>query len=230
MRTTIMQLSNRTVDILRNYASINENIVIEAGNVIKTMSPAKNLVSKAVIEETFPQGFGIYDLPEFLSVLTLVDNPLITFSENNCTVSDGSGLSSVKYFYSDPDMLSAPKKDITMPECEVKFLLNNDTLNKIKRASSALGHDEISITPSGGSIEISVLDTKDKTGNAFSITVEGDYPEGATFKYVMSVNNLKLIGEDYEVAISSKLISNLKSTSSELEYFIALEKTSTYGE
>lgn len=224
-----MQLSNRTVDILRNYASINENIVIEAGNVIKTMSPARNLVSRAEIEESFPQGFGIYDLPEFLSVLTLVDNPQISFSGDYCTVSDGSGLSSVKYFYSDPEMLSAPKKDIIMPECEVKFVLNTDTLTKIKRAASALGHDEISIRPSGGSIEIAVVDNKDKTGNTFSITVEGVYPEDTTFNYIMNVSNLKLIGEGYEVAISSKLISNLKSLDSTIEYFIALEKTSTYG-
>jgi hypothetical protein len=224
-----MQLSNRTVDILRNYASINENIVIESGNVIKTMSPAKNLVSKSEIEESFPQGFGIYDLPEFLSVLTLVDNPIIKFSDDYCTVSDGSGLSSVKYFYSDPEMLSAPKKDITMPECEVKFVLNTDTLSKIKRAASALGHGEISIKPSGGSIEISVVNNKNQTSNAFSIVVEGSYPELATFEYIMSVSNLKLINEGYEVAISSKLISNFKSLDSSIEYFIALEKTSTYG-
>jgi len=224
-----MELSNRTVDILRNYASINENIVIESGNTIKTMSPARNLVSRAEIEETFPQGFGIYDLPEFLSVLGLVDRPQITFSDSHCTVSDGSGLSSVKYFYSDPDMLSAPKKDITMPECEVKFILNNDTLTKVKRAASALGHEDISIRPSGGAIEISVVDSKDKTGNTFAITVEGTYPEDVDFNYIMNVNNLKLIGEDYEVAISSKLISNLKSLNSSLEYFIALEKTSKYG-
>lgn len=224
-----MQLSNRTVDILRNYASINENIVIESGNIIKTMSAAKNLVSRAEIEESFPQRFGIYDLPEFLSVLTLVDNPIINFSDDYCTVSDGSGLSSVKYFYSDPDMLSAPKKDVTMPECEVKFILNTDTLSKIKRAANALGHDAISIKPAGGSIEISVVNNKNKTSNAFSITVEGTYDELATFDFVMNVSNLKLINEGYEVAISSKLISNLKSLDSKIEYFIALEKTSTYG-
>ena len=143
---------------------------------MKTMSIAKNIVSRAEIEETFPNTFGIYDLSEFLSVLSLVDNPSITFSENYCTVSDGSGLSSVKYFYSDPEMLSAPKKDIVMPECEVKFLLTNETLSKIKRASSALGYDNISIRPSGNSIEIAVVDTEDSTSNSYSILVEGQFP------------------------------------------------------
>ena len=224
-----MQLSNRTIDILRNFASINANLVVENGNVIKTMSPAKNLVSCATIEETFPQTFGIYDLSEFLSVLGLVSKPQVAFSDSFCTISDNSGLSSVKYFFSDLEMLSYPKKDITMPDCEVKFILNNDALSQIKRASSALGHKELCVTPSNGSVQISVVDPKDSTSNAFSVLVEGDYPADADFKLIFAVDNLKLIGEDYEVHASSKMISNFKSLNSSIEYFIALEKASTYG-
>ncbi len=224
-----MELSNRTVEILRNFSTINPNIVVNGGNVLKTMSIAKNIVSRAEIDESFPNTFGIYDLSEFLSVLSLVDRPSITFGENFCTVSDGSGLSSVKYFYSDPEMLSAPKKDIVMPECEVKFLLTNETLSKIKRASSALGYENISIRPNGSAVEITVVDTDDSTSNSFSLLVEGQFPEGADFNFIMGVNNMKLLGEDYEVSISTKLISHFKSITSNTQYFIALEKSSTYG-
>jgi hypothetical protein len=224
-----MELSNRTVEILRNFSTINPNIVVNGGNVLKTMSIAKNIVSRAEIEESFPNTFGIYDLSEFLSVLSLVDRPSITFGDSFCTVSDGSGLSSVKYFYSDPEMLSAPKKDIVMPECEVKFLLTNETLSKIKRASSALGYDNISIRPNGNSIEVTVVDTNDSTSNSFSVLVEGSFPEGADFNFIMGVGNMKLLGEDYEVSVSTKLISHFKSITSETQYFIALEKSSTYG-
>ena len=224
-----MELSSRTVEILRNFSTINPNIVVNGGNVLKTMSIAKNIVSRAEIEENFPNTFGIYDLSEFLSVLSLVDNPSITFGENFCTVSDGSGLSSVKYFYSDPEMLSAPKKDIVMPECEVKFLLTNETLSKIKRASSALGYDNISIRPNGNSIEIAVVDTEDSTSNSYSILVEGQFPIDEGFNFVMGVNNMKLMGEDYEVSISTKLISHFRSITSNTQYFIALEKSSSYG-
>jgi hypothetical protein len=158
-----------------------------------------------------------------------VDRPSITFGDHFCTVSDGSGLSSIKYFYSDPEMLSSPKKDIVMPECEVKFLLTNETLSKIKRASSALGYETISIRPSGNAIEINVVDSNDKTSNSFSVTVEGSFPEGTDFNFIMGVPNMKLLGEDYEVAISTKLISHFRSTTSQTQYFIALEKSSTYG-
>lgn len=224
-----MELTSRTIDILRNFANINPNIVVAKGNILKTMSIKKNLVVTAVIEESFPTDFGIYDLSEFLSVLNLVDNPRIEFGENNCSIRDGSGLSSVKYFYCDPEMLTAPKKDIQMPDAEVKFVLTNDTLSKIKRAASALGHEEINIRPSNGAIDI-VVDGNSKTSqssNSFSISVEGTYPEGAEFNYVIGVSNLKLIGEDYEVGVSNRLISKFKSLQSEIEYFIAVENSST---
>jgi len=224
-----MQLSTRTIDILRNFSSINANLVVDSGNTIKTMSAARNLVSSATIEETFPQSFGVYDLAEFLSVIGLVNNPQITFSDNYCTVSDASGLSSIKYFYSDREMLSYPKKDIEMPPCEVKFILNVNVLQQIKRASSALGHKEISVTPSGGSIQLSVVDPKDNTSNSFSVIVDGQYPEDSDFNLVFSVDNLKLINEDYEVEASSRMISKFKSLDSNIVYFIALEKASTYG-
>ena len=225
-----MELSNRTVEILRNFSTINQNIVVNGGNVLKTMSVAKNIVSRAEVDENFPNTFGIYDLSEFLSVLSLVDNPSIEFDENYCTVSDGSGLSSVKYFYSDPEMLAAPKKDIIMPECEVKFLLTNETLSKIKRASSALGYDNISIRPAGnGSIEIRVVDVDNSTSNSFSVLVEGDFPDSVNFDFIMGVANMKLLGEDYQVSVSTKLISHFKSITSDTQYFIALEKSSSYG-
>ena len=211
-----MELSSRTVEILRNFSTINPNIVVNGGNVLKTMSIAKNIVSRAEVDENFPN--------------TLVDNPSIEFDDNYCTVSDGSGLSSVKYFYSDPEMLAAPKKDIIMPECEVKFVLTNETLSKIKKASSALDYDTISIRPSGnGSIEIRVIDVDNSTSNSYSILVEGEFPEETDFNFVMGVANMKLLGEDYHVSVSTKLISHFRSITSNTQYFIALEKSSTYG-
>jgi hypothetical protein len=117
-----------------------------------------------------------------------------------------------------------------MPEPEVKFTLDSDTLSKVKRAASALGHDEISITPVTGAIRLSVIDSKDATSNNYSIDVEGSYPDNVNFQFILNVNNLKVVNEDFEVGISSKLISHFKSKQSPTEYFIALEKTSSYQE
>ena len=224
-----MELSDRTLSVLKNFANINSNVVFREGNDLKTISVAKNILAKATLDESVPQEFGIYDLNEFLNVLSLVENPTLRFEDNYVVVSDSTGLRGNRYFFSDIDMLSAPSKDVVMPEPEVKFTLDTDTLSRIKRAASVLGHDTITITPDGGSVKLTVVDNDDATSNSFFSLVEGEFQEGVDFKFVLNVNNLKIVNEDFEVGISSKLISNFRSKQSAIEYFIALEKSSTYG-
>ena len=162
-----MELTDTTLNILKNYATINPNIVITEGNTLKTISVARNVLSSAETTESFPQTFGIYDLNEFLNVLSLVDEPRLKFESDYVVVGDSTGRSSVKYFFSDPEMLTSPGRNIDMPEAEVKFTLDTDTLGKVKRAAAALGHDEISISPTQGAVRLSVIDSKDATSNAF---------------------------------------------------------------
>lgn len=224
-----MQLTDTTINVLRNYASINPNIVFNEGNTLKTISVARNVLSTTELNESFPQKFGIYDLNSFLAVISLVEEPRLKFEKDYVVVSDSTGRSSIKYFFSDPEMLTSPGNAINMPEAEVKFTLDSSTLDKVKRAASALGHEEISIKPTQGAIRLSVIDSEDATSNTFSIDVEGEYPEGVDFNFILNVNNLKVVSEDYDVEISSKLISHFKSKQSTIEYFIAVEKSSTYG-
>lgn len=224
-----MQLSDRTMQVLKNYATINPNIVIGEGKELKTVSVARNVFSKTSVEESFPVGFGVYDLNEFLGVLSLVDKPNLKFEKDYVVVGDSTGRSRVKYFFSDPDLLTTPSKDIIMPESEVNFTLDNDTLGRVKRAAATLGHNEISISPSDGAIRVSVVDSKDATSNVFSIDVDGTYDEGVDFNFIQNVNNLKIVNEDFDVSISKKLISKFSSKQSSIEYYIALEKSSTYG-
>ena len=116
-----------------------------------------------------------------------------------------------------------------MPEADVSFTLDNDTLNKLKRAASTLGHSEVSISGKDGVLSLSVVDSQNMTSNAFSIDVDGTYPEDAVFNFILSINNLKMLPGDYEVQISSKLISQFSRKDSNLKYWIALEKSSTFG-
>lgn len=225
-----MELSDRTLSVLKNYASINANLVVSPGKEIKTISAARNVLSKVTLDEEFTSGFGIYDLNEFLSVLSLVDGPNLKIEEKFARISDSNGRSNIKYFFSDPDMLTSPSKDIVMPECEVNFVLDTKTLSSLKSAASVMRHEEISIRPSNGAIELAVVDLKESTSNVFSVEVDGSFSGEDKFNFVLNVNNLKVISEDYDVYLSSKLISHFKSKQSSIEYFIALEKSSTYGE
>ena len=223
-----MQLNENAMQVLKNFATINPNIVIEQGNVIRTLSEGKNIFGKAQVDLDFPVKFGIYDLNEFLNVLGLVDEHSLTFNDKYVVVNDTVGLSKVKYFFTDTDYLTTSNKDIAMPSTEVKFNLTNDTLNKLKRAASALGHDVVSIRPNNGAISLTVFDKDNPTSNSFTIDVDGSY-EGSDFDFIITISNLKLIPKDYQVEISSKLISHFVNKESNVEYWVALEKSSKYG-
>ena len=225
----MMQLSDNTLAVLKNFASIQPNVVLNEGNVVKTIAEAKNVMAVAKLDQSFDKEVGIYNLDEFLSVLGLVDSPDLNFHDDFVTVQSSAGRSQVKYFYSDTSILTSPAKDIPMPEAEVNFTLSEETLKKILRAAGALGHEKMTITATDGGVKLTVVDNTDATSNAFEIVVPGTV-ESENFTFVMNIANLKLISGEYEVAVSSRLISHFKNTSVDVEYFIALEKSSTYGE
>lgn len=224
-----MQLSDTTLSILKNFSSINSNLVVQEGNVLHTISEAKNILAKIEVEEEFPQGFGVYDLNEFLSVLGLVDTPRLKFEENCVNIGDSTGRSKVKYFFSDTDMLTSPSKEVKMPESDVRFTLDSDTLNRIKRAAAALGHSEVSVSGSQDSVTLTVTSSDNATANTFSIDVEGS-SNAESYNFIFNIANLKILPGTYNVEISSKLISKLTNSENGLTYWIALEKTSTYGD
>ena len=224
-----MELSENTLNVLKNYSGINPNMMIRSGNTLKTISEARTVLSTAVVDANFPKDFGIYDLNEFMGVLSLVDTPRLNFEDEYVVVNDSTGRSKVKYFYSSEDTLTTPQKDITMPETNVKFILTNDTLNRLKKAASTLGHSEISISGKDGVLSLSVVDSQNMTSNAFSIDIDGEFDNDATFNFILSTNNLKILPGDYNVEISKKLISQFSHTSLDVKYWIALEKTSTFG-
>jgi hypothetical protein len=225
-----MELTENTLQILKNFSAINSNIVIKEGNTLQTIAEAKNLLAKAEVAENFPQDFGVYDLSEFLGVLGLVDNPQLEFKDEYVLIADSTGRSKIKYFFSDPDMLTTVTKDVKMPQADVKFTLDNTTLSRIKRAASALGHNELIIEPdSDGTAMLTVSTLENSTANTYSITVPVESTE-SIYKLVFNINNIKILAGDYDVEISSKLISKFTNSANSMNYWIALEKTSTYGE
>lgn len=224
-----MELQEQTLNVLKNFSDINPNLIIKEGNTIRTISEAKNVVATAIVDNEFPQTMGIYDLKEFIGVLSLVDQPNLKFAEESVTVSDQSGRSKVRYFFSPEETLTTPKKDITFPEADVSFTLESNTLNRLRSAASTLGHSEVSITPSDGMLTLSVLDEGNATSNTYSIDVPYTKKPDQDFKFVVKISNLKILPGNYEVNLSSKMISEFKNTDTNVRYCIALEKSSKFG-
>ena len=202
-------------------------MVFKPGNTIATIAEAKNIMASATITEEFPQQFGIYDLKEFLCTLTLVANPELSFSEDSVTINDGK--SSIRYFYASAELLTAPSKQVSMPNPEVSFILSEDTIEKIRRASAVLGHANFEIQGKNGLIIIHITDVKNASANKYSIVVDENNACKEVFSFIMVITNLKMVTGNYTMEISSKLISHLKHTTLPVEYWIALEKSSTFA-
>lgn len=221
-----MHISPDTLSILKNFASINQNILIKKGNQLVTISQQKNNFAKAKVKENFPVDFAIYDLNEFLSTITLFVDPEFEFSETYVTITQDKSKASSKYFYADPTMLVLPKKiDVDFPKPEVSFELTEEDLEAVRKAGQVLQVPELAIIGKGGKITFEALDTANNTSNAYSIKV------GSTkvnFTAVFKKENLNMLKGPYTVEVSSKGISHFKNISINLEYWTSLEQNSKF--
>ena len=217
-----MKIDNNTMSILKNFAKINPSILINEGNILKTVSPTKTIVGKAAVSTVFEQRFAIYDLNRFLSTLTLFKDPELTFNDKNVTITDEN--KTLNYTYADENVIiKAPEKDIVLPSEDVIFKITNDNMKDAEKALSVLGLPEIMIFGDGNIVSLQAADSKNPSGDVYSNEI------GVTdkvFKAIFKAENIKILPGDYEVVLCSKGISHWKSDV--VEYFIAVESSSSF--
>jgi hypothetical protein len=224
----VMKLSNNTISVLKNYASINQNLVIKEGKELTTMSAMKNIIARAEVEEEFPQEVAIYDLNEFLSCISLFQSPNLEFESTFVTITEeNKPTTKMKYFYSDPSVVTTPSKMITMPSNEITFTLDSATLSDITKASAVISSADLVLENTNGTPSLTVKDKKNDTANSYSRGV--DTQGEGKFSFFFKVENLKLMDGKYTVQVSSKNISHMKNESTPIEYWIALEPESKYS-
>ena len=222
-----MKLNATTQDILKNFSEINTNILIKPGSELNTISTMKNILAKATITESFDSEFGIYDLNEFLSVVSSLDKPELTLQEKHLTISAEGSRSKVKYFYSDPSVIVSPTKEVNMPESDVTFTLSESNLAQLRKMAAILSSPDLAlIGTKDGDVVLKVCDKKNDTSNKFEIVVGENATANYTFYF--KVENLKMISGDYDVAVSSKSIAHFTNTKLPIEYWIALEPDSVF--
>jgi len=221
-----MNLSDKTLTILKNFAGVNNSILVKKGNQLRTISVAKNILAEANIEEDFPREFGIYDLNQFLNGLSLHQDPDLDF-ENDSYLNIREGKRRAKYFFADPQVIiSPPEKEITLPSEDVSFQLESQSLDKLLKAAAVYQLPDFSVIGEAGVVKLVVRDKKNDTSNSYSVVV-GETEKEFTFNF--KVENIKIIPGSYDVIVSSKLLSQFTNSQYNLKYYIALEPDSTFG-
>lgn len=214
----MMKFSDETLSILKNFSGINQSILFKPGNVLKTISPQKTVMSAAVIDEDISGRAGIYDLSRFLSTLSLFEDPDVDFGEDKFTIS--SGRRKVDYTYAAENMIvTPPDKEINLPAIDVSMKVAWSEIQAVIRAAGVLQVGDISFKGENGRIVMAATDSKNPTADRYEVEVS-DYG-GDPFDMTIKVENLKLIPADYEISLSSKGMSHFKSD--KVQYWIAVQ-------
>ena len=227
-----MIINNETVETLKNFAEINQSLVIETGDVIKTVSEQTNVLAKAKLGQSFPQDFAIYDLNKFLGVLSLFAEPQFDFSEKSIKIQSSvdannfvAGDSVAEYQFANMSLFENERKilakDINLPSEEAVFRLEEKYLISIMRAAAVMSLPEIAVVANDGKLKIQAIDAKTSV-DSYAVEL-GE--STSNFKMIFKIENLKLMRGSYDVKISDKGLGYFKNTGRELEYWIATETT-----
>ena len=220
-----MKLSEKTLTVLKNFAGINNSILVKQGTQLRTISVAKNILAEANIDEEFPRQFGVYDLNQFLNGLSLHQDPDLDFTEESY-LNIREGKRRVKYFFADPQVIiSPPDKQITLPSEDVHFQLESSALDKLLKAAAVYQLPDLCVVGEAGAVRLVVRDKKNDTSNSYSVAVGETDKE---FSFNFKVENIKIIPGSYDVVVSSKLLSCFTNSEYNLTYYIALEPDSTF--
>jgi len=223
----VMELSEKTIGVLKNFANINPSLVFRKGSKLRTISPQKTILGEAIVEEEFPQEFAIYELNRFLGVISLFQDPDLFFNDHYITIK--SGASQSKYFFADPEMVfSPPDKPIPVDNVIAEFTLGESDYKSILQGANVLSLPEITIEGKDGDVFIVARDTKNTATNTFERKVGDLEEQRVSFQAVLSVENLKMMPGSYDVQVTAGGVVYLKSTDKSMQYWIACENNSKY--
>ena len=221
-----MYLSTETISILKNLATINQSLLIKPGRRLRSMSAMKNILVEADIPEEFTRQVPIYDLNQFLNAMSLVPGCELVLDDNAITITDDTN--SIDYRYSDPSVITAPPdKELALPSEDVDVVLTEEHIEKVRKTAAVLQIPDVSLIGNGQEIMLTVRDKKNSGSNSYRIVV-GETE--SVFQFNLKVENLKLIGGDYDVVVSKKNLAKFTHHSLPIVYFIAIEPDSTFQE
>lgn len=223
-----MKLSDTTIELLKNFCTINQGIVVKGGNILSTCSPAKNILAEAKVTEVFPVTFGIYDLRRLLQVLSLYsDGAEIDFQDRQLVVSDSAGKRKTTYRYTEPSLIvSPPDKKLTLPSDDIQFELTSEELDWVRNAAAVLGSPQVAIQSDGKTVGITAYDTANDAADTNTLSHHDG--NGDIYNMIFKTENLKMIPDAYEVTVTEKNIARFVNKNRNLTYWVSTEVGSVF--
>jgi hypothetical protein len=201
--TDELLLADGTIDVLRNFAAINDGIVIEAGNVLRTVHPRVSLAARVKIPQAIPDSFAIWDLKRFLAALEIFSKPKLIFDGSRIEIREVDGEASalaLHYPMTRRDCVRTLEKE---PNADPTFVLPlpKDRLKLFIDLGARLNLPHLVLTGNGTSIVLRATDV------ANLAQVGAELPIGKSnreFQVVFAAEDWckVLQGVDYHVGIA----------------------------
>ena len=220
--TQKLTFSKDTIAVLKNFNTINPNILFKEGHVITTISSGKTILAKYEADEDFNSSFGIYKLDKLLSVLSFFNEPEVVIDSKSLSIKSNG--QTAKIAFADPSVLVYPQKDdIELPSVDAEFDISENDINTITKAVAVMELPYVEFHGDGKHLFLRALDFKNPSGDAYSIEIG---KSNKKFSAIFNISNLKLIPADYKVEVSAKGIS--KFSNEKMTYYVAVEKDSVF--
>jgi len=215
-----MKLTTATLNVLKNFATINQGIVVNKDQPVYTKTVSNSLLAKVSFDD-LNENFALYDISGYLQTLSLFDDPDIKFNDNNMTISDG--IQSVKRHYSSIDVIDYPeaeqiKKIESMTENAITdFVLSGEQLSKILKASAVMKFDTLTLESTGETIKAKLSDSSNCTADTFELDL--GLCERA-FEVKLFVENIKVLPVSYNISVLDNLVC-FNNETLKLSYWLA---------
>lgn len=220
-----MKLDPKTVNVLKNFSTINPSLLFKEGCILDTMAPNKGIIAKAVVPVTFPKRFAIYNLSKFLGCMSLVNEPEFEFNEKCVRISDGNQTTINVTYTDEASIITPPEKGLKDVVPAVSVKLTDGALREVIKAAGVLQLPEVAFVGDGANITLQALSSKKPGSDSYSVVLG---VSDKVFKAIFKVENMiKIMSNSYDVNISSKGFSHLIGP--DIEYWVSVEHNSTFS-
>ena len=224
-----MKFSKQTIDVLKNYATINPSITFKAGHKLNTLSNQMNILASTIIEEDIPQDFSIYDdLPKLLGILSMVPDPGVEITNTHMIIRNAKNdKEMVTINFTNPENINDAYKTIGGDSLGLvsTLELRSEDLTRLLKSASILQVPDFVIYGDGVRVYITVTDSNNLSSNNFCLDVGETQTK---FRYIFKIENIvKLMNLNYVVSLYdkkfAKFVCSEFNDGRSIEYWIACE-------
>jgi|FreactTroBogLake_1042271.scaffolds.fasta_scaffold02022_5 hypothetical protein len=232
-----MEITKQTNELLENLSMINKNFLFNKGKVQRTLNKSKSFMAEVIFDNEIPVEAGIYDLVKVVSGMKTLPNPSLSFAENSLSVIGQD--SEMIFAFTDKSLLDTPKKSISeySYEFEYSFDLSLDKFEQIikyfkvmnradhkgsKNKTKSTSFNFLIFEGNGQEIIAQVQESRNLANNVLRIKVGNS---DQVFKFMIDLEQLKLLKDDYTVELSNKKLCKFSCKNIKASYLIAVENT-----